>query len=94
MIISLYFSGCRAKSFWFLGRHGSRNPSGDEISQMEIRGPEIQAAIVDNHQNDKGTRRYQYTVNALILFALKVPLHCTLYLLHNYIPYVTKTVFF
>ena len=48
------FAGCKAKSIWFLGRHGSRNPNGEEISQMEVRGPEIQAAIIDNHQNGKG----------------------------------------
>ncbi len=50
----LYVSGCRAKSFWLLARHGSRNPGDDDISQMEIRGPEIQAAILDNHQHGKG----------------------------------------
>ena len=52
--IVLYVSGCRAKSFWLLARHGSRNPGDDDISQMEIRGPEIQAAILDNHQHGKG----------------------------------------
>ena len=46
--------GCKPKSFWILARHGSRNPGDDDISQMEIRGPAIQAAIIDNHQNGKG----------------------------------------
>ena len=50
----LKFPGCKTKSFWLLARHGSRNPGDDDISQMEIRGPEIQAAIIDNHQNEKG----------------------------------------
>ena len=51
---TLNFPGCKTKSFWLLARHGSRNPGDDDISQMEIRGPEIQAAIIDNHQNEKG----------------------------------------
>jgi hypothetical protein len=51
---ALTFLGCKTKSFWLLARHGSRNPGDDDISQMEIRGPEIQAAIIDNHQNEKG----------------------------------------
>ena len=46
--------GCKPKSFWVLARHGSRNPGDEDISQMEIRGPAIQAAIIDNHQNGKG----------------------------------------
>ena len=50
----LKFPGCKTKSFWLLARHGSRNPGDDDISQMEIRRPEIQAAIIDNHQNEKG----------------------------------------
>ena len=50
----LKFPGCKTKSFWLLARHGSRNPGDDDISQMEIRGPEIQAAIIDNHQSEKG----------------------------------------
>ena len=59
---ALKFPGCKTKSFWLLARHGSRNPGDDDISQMEIRGPEIQAAIIDNHQNEKGNLNTNHTI--------------------------------
>ena len=54
----LLITGCSAKSFWLLARHGSRNPGEDDISLMEIKAPEIQTAILDNYENGKGNITY------------------------------------
>ena len=53
----LLITGCSAKSFWLLARHGSRNPGEDDISLMEIKAPEIQTAILDNYENGKGNTK-------------------------------------
>ena len=52
--ISYHFIGCSAKYFWLLVRHGTRNPSDDDIVEMQTRGVEIQQNIIENHNQGKG----------------------------------------
>ena len=47
-------TGCEAKSFWILARHGTRNPGDDDILLMASRLREIQAEVVLNHESGSG----------------------------------------
>ncbi len=48
------FLGCKAKSFWLLTRHGSRNPSDDIITETSRRGPQLRDRVVQNHKQGRG----------------------------------------
>ena len=43
-------SGCHAKNIWMVVRHGSRNPSGDDIVKIANDGSNLAQDIVDNHK--------------------------------------------
>ena len=62
VVTGLLIAGCTAKSFWLLARHGTRNPGEDDISLMEIKAPDIQAAILDNYQNGRGKVRVLFKI--------------------------------
>ena len=47
-------SGCSAKSYWLLARHGSRNPGDDDIAKMLSRGPELRDLVLKNHEEGRG----------------------------------------
>ena len=44
---------CTPKAFWFIARHGFRNPGDDEIIELQLRGEEIKEAILQNKRNGK-----------------------------------------
>ena len=47
-------SGCSAKSYWLLARHGSRNPGDEDIAKMLSRGPELRDLVLKNHEEGRG----------------------------------------
>ena len=70
--ISYHFIGCSAKYFWLLVRHGTRNPSDDDIVEMQTRGVEIQQNIIENHNQGKGMNDSYFNtslfkVNSLVI---------------------------
>ena len=54
MIFFSTSSGCSAKSYWLLARHGSRNPGDDDIAKMLSRGPELRDLVLKNHEEGRG----------------------------------------
>ncbi len=48
------FDGCSPASVWYISRHGSRNPTEDEIFLFTDRGPEIRDQVLANHEEGRG----------------------------------------
>lgn len=46
--------GCQPAMFWFLARHGTRNPGDDDINQMASRLPNLRNLIVSAWENGNG----------------------------------------
>ena len=44
------FLGCQPKSFWMIVRHGTRNPSDDDIREIANGGSNLAREIVANHK--------------------------------------------
>ena len=65
-------SGCSAKSYWLLARHGSRNPGDDDIAKMLSRGPELRDLVLKNHEEGRG--KYLVLLNISIFHTKWVPI--------------------
>ncbi len=42
----IFLKGCRAKSFWMVARHGTRNPGDEDIIEMNEKGPKIVEKVI------------------------------------------------
>ena len=47
-------AGCQPAVFWYLGRHGTRNPGDDDILEMAERLPVLRDQIVAAHEAGNG----------------------------------------
>ncbi len=61
-------TGCTARSFWILARHGTRNPGGDEINSFKERGTLLAEAIVANQESGN----YLITAKLLVLIEIYI----------------------
>lgn len=44
------FTDCKPSQIWMLIRHGTRNPSKNEIKNMRHDLPDLQRSIIENHE--------------------------------------------
>ena len=74
------YSGCQAKSVWMVVRHGTRNPSGDDIVKIANDGSNLAQDIVDNH---KAGRYLKFEIKKVIKLCILLTLNIANCMLPN-----------